>query len=280
MSDTIEATDRARTDAIGRRYMIRFEEDTLKQRPLWTRCIIEFLGTALLVTVAAGAGVINRYAGGNPISRTAAVVAPGALVMALIYAWGPLSGLHINPAVTVAFTGRRVFKASWALPYIVAQFAGADSRRVVLAAHVQPRRRRRQLPHRQAWRRLEIVRDGDRPDDDSRQCHPQHRDRIPQHRPQRRHRGRRNDRAARPVRQPDQRRVDEPGTHARTRHRRRRFHRLVGVRLRAPHRGDDRRDARSAWFGASPTRKSEKLPKEEPCRSTITPCPRSSNPTD
>ena len=125
MSDTAEVTDPARADAIGRRYMIRFEEDTLKQRPLATRVIIEFLGTALLVTVAAGAGVINRYAGGNTISRTAAVVAPGALVMALIYAWGPLSGLHINPGVTLAFTGRRVFRASWALPYIVAQLAGA-----------------------------------------------------------------------------------------------------------------------------------------------------------
>jgi aquaporin Z len=116
MSQTAEAADRARTEAFGRRYMIRFEEDTLRQRPLATRVIIEFLGTALLVTVAAGAGVINRYAGGNPISRTAAVVAPGALVMALIYAWGPLSGLHINPAVTIAFTGRRVFRASWAPP--------------------------------------------------------------------------------------------------------------------------------------------------------------------
>jgi hypothetical protein len=84
MSQTAEAADRARTEAFGRRYMIRFEEDTLRQRPLATRVIIEFLGTALLVTVAAGAGVINRYAGGNPISRTAAVVAPGALVMALI----------------------------------------------------------------------------------------------------------------------------------------------------------------------------------------------------
>jgi aquaporin Z len=105
--------------------MIRFDEDTLRQRPLAIRVIIEFLGTALLVTVAAGAGVINRYAGGNPISRTAAVVAPGALVMALIYAWGPLSGLHINPAVTLAFTGRGVFRASWALPYIAAQCAGA-----------------------------------------------------------------------------------------------------------------------------------------------------------
>jgi aquaporin Z len=118
-------SDKAEADAIGRRYLIRFEENTLRQRPLWTRLIIEFFGTALLVTVAAGAGVINRYAGGNPISRTAAVVAPGALVMGLIYAWGPLSGLHINPAVTVAFTGRRVFRAAWALPYIIVQLAGA-----------------------------------------------------------------------------------------------------------------------------------------------------------
>src|SRR5438128_6969975 len=111
--------------AIRRSYLLRFEEDTLKQRPLRIRVIIEFLGTFLLVTVAAGSGVINGYAGGGPISRSAAVIAPGALVMALIYAWGPLSGLHINPAVTLAFTGRRVFQASWALPYIVAQLAGA-----------------------------------------------------------------------------------------------------------------------------------------------------------
>jgi aquaporin Z len=125
MSQTTEADDRARAAAFGRRYLVRFEEETLRQRPLAIRVIIEFLGTALLVTVAAGAGVINRYAGGNPISRTAAVVAPGALVMALIYSWGPLSGLHINPAVTLAFTGRGVFRAAWALPYVAAQFAGA-----------------------------------------------------------------------------------------------------------------------------------------------------------
>jgi MIP family channel proteins len=111
--------------AIRRRYLIRFEEDTLKSRPLWVRLIIEFVGTFLLVCVAAGAGVINHYVGGGPISRTAAVVAPGALVMALIYAWGPLSGLHINPAVTAAFAGRGVFPRAWVLPYWVAQFAGA-----------------------------------------------------------------------------------------------------------------------------------------------------------
>ena len=53
------------------------------------------------------------------------MVAPGALVMALINAWGPLSGLHINPAVTLAFTARRVFPVGWVLPYWAAQFAGA-----------------------------------------------------------------------------------------------------------------------------------------------------------
>jgi len=75
--------------------------------------------------VAAGSGVINHYTGGGPISRTAAVIAPGAVVMAMIYALGPLSGLHINPAVTLAFTGRGVFKVAWVIPYLVVQLAGA-----------------------------------------------------------------------------------------------------------------------------------------------------------
>ncbi len=117
--------DAERAEALGRRYLIRFEEDTLRQRPLWIRLIIEFPGTFVLVTVAAGAGVINHYAGGDPISRAAAVIAPGAAVMAMIYAWGPLSGLHINPAVTFAFAGRGVFPTGWVVPYWVAQFAGA-----------------------------------------------------------------------------------------------------------------------------------------------------------
>ena len=110
---------------IGSRYLIKFEEDTLRHRPLWIRLIIEFVGTFFLVTVAAGSGVINHYAGGGPISRTAAVIAPGAVVMAMIYALGPLSGLHINPAVTLAFTARGVFKAAWVVPYLIVQFAGA-----------------------------------------------------------------------------------------------------------------------------------------------------------
>ena len=125
MADVTVDKDAEHAAALGRRYLIRFEEDTLRQRPLWIRVIIEFVGTFVLVTVAAGSGVINKYAGGGPISRTAAVIAPGAAVMAMIYAWGPLSGLHINPAVTFGFTARGVFPARWVVPYWAAQFAGA-----------------------------------------------------------------------------------------------------------------------------------------------------------
>jgi len=63
----------------------------------------------LLVTVATGSGVINHYAGGNPISRTAAVIAPGAAVMAMIYVWGPLCIKRRSPhrAVTKSRAGCR-----------------------------------------------------------------------------------------------------------------------------------------------------------------------------
>ncbi len=134
MADVTADLDAEHAASLRRRYLIQFEEDTLRPRPLWIRLIIEFVGTVVLVTVAAGSGVVNHYAGGGPISRTAAVIAPGAVVMAMIYAWGPLSGLHINPAVTFAFASRRVFPAGWVVPYWVAQFAGAIAAALFLRA--------------------------------------------------------------------------------------------------------------------------------------------------
>src|SRR5215470_16831407 len=125
MADVTRDADAEHAATVGRNYLVRFEEDTLRPRPLWIRLIIEFLGTLVLVTVAAGAGVINYYSVGGPISCTAAVIAHGAAVMAMIYAWGPLSGLHINPSVTFAFASRRVFPMNWVVPYWVVQFAGA-----------------------------------------------------------------------------------------------------------------------------------------------------------
>ncbi len=117
--------ERDHAAALGRRYLVQFEEDTLRERPLWIRVIVECIGTFVLVTVAAGSGVINHYVGDTPVTRAAAVIAPGVVVMAMIYAWGPLSGLHINPAVTFAFACRTVFPTAWVVPYWLAQFAGA-----------------------------------------------------------------------------------------------------------------------------------------------------------
>jgi aquaporin Z len=126
--------ERDQSLGVARRYLVDFQEDTLRERPLWIRLIIEFAGTFVLVTVAAGAGVINHYVGGTPVTRAAAVIAPGAAVMAMIYAWGPLSGLHINPAVTFAFYFRQVFPVGWVLPYWAAQFAGAIGAALFLQA--------------------------------------------------------------------------------------------------------------------------------------------------
>ncbi len=52
----------------------------------------------------------------------------------MIYALGPLSGLHINPAVTLAFAGRGVFKMAWVLPYVIVQLAGAVAAALFLQA--------------------------------------------------------------------------------------------------------------------------------------------------
>ena len=50
MAAAVNDRDEEQAAAIRRRYLIRFEEDTLKSRPLWIRLIIEFLGTFVLVT--------------------------------------------------------------------------------------------------------------------------------------------------------------------------------------------------------------------------------------
>ena len=90
----------------------------------WRRLFSELMGTFLLLLVAAGAGMMNA-AFGDPISRTAAVVAPGLMVMAMILFMGRVSGAHFNPAVSIAFALRGDFPWHRVPGYIVAQFAGA-----------------------------------------------------------------------------------------------------------------------------------------------------------
>jgi aquaporin Z len=90
----------------------------------WRRLFAEFLGTFFLVLVAAGGGMMGQ-AFPNTITRTAAVVAPGLMVMAIILFMGKASGAHLNPAVTVAFSLRRDFPWRRVPGYIVVQLVGA-----------------------------------------------------------------------------------------------------------------------------------------------------------
>ncbi len=90
----------------------------------WRRLFSELLGTFFLVLVAAGGGMMGD-AFPNTITRTAAVVAPGLMVMAIIMFMGKVSGAHLNPAVSIAFALRRDFPWRRVPGYIVVQLAGA-----------------------------------------------------------------------------------------------------------------------------------------------------------
>jgi aquaporin Z len=100
--------------------MLDFDNPALE----WRRLFSELLGTFLLVTAGAGAGTVNAVSHGM-ISRTAAVTAPGLTVMAIILFMGAVSGAHLNPAVTLAFTLRRDFPWRRVPGYVLAQLIGA-----------------------------------------------------------------------------------------------------------------------------------------------------------
>ncbi len=90
----------------------------------WRRLVSELLGTFFLVLVAAGGGMMGQ-AFPDTISRTAAVVAPGLMVMAIIMFMGKVSGAHLNPAVSIAFSLRGDFPWRRVPGYVVVQLIGA-----------------------------------------------------------------------------------------------------------------------------------------------------------
>ncbi len=91
------------------------------------RLVAEFVGTALLLAVVVGSGIMGeRLAGGNAaLALLANSIATGGGLVALILVFGPISGAHFNPVVSVALaaSGRQ----GWSdLPgYCLAQLAGA-----------------------------------------------------------------------------------------------------------------------------------------------------------
>lgn len=87
----------------------------------------EAVGTAFLLAAVVGSGIMgSRLAGGNTaIALLANTVATGAALVALILAFGPISGAHLNPVVTLADAARGRLAWRDALPYIGAQVLGA-----------------------------------------------------------------------------------------------------------------------------------------------------------
>jgi len=99
------------------------------------RALADGLGTAVLLAVVVGSGIMGeRLSGGNDaLALLANALATGFGLVALILSFGPRSGAHFNPVVTAALAFRKEFPVREVWPYVVAQFAGALLG--VLAAH-------------------------------------------------------------------------------------------------------------------------------------------------
>ena len=91
------------------------------------RLVSEGLGTALLLAIVVGSGIMGeRLAGGNDaIALLGNTLATGAGLVVLITVFGPLSGAHFNPAVTLVMALRRDIGAELAAGYVAVQTAGA-----------------------------------------------------------------------------------------------------------------------------------------------------------
>ena len=96
--------------------------DFLHPSNIWRALFAEVWGTFLLVLVGAGAVIVAEMTG--EVSKEMEVVAPGLMVMAIIYFMGAVSGAHINPAVTLAFACRRHFPWHRVPLYLLAQLIG------------------------------------------------------------------------------------------------------------------------------------------------------------
>jgi len=98
--------------------------------------VAEFLGTALLVFFGVGAATLSfgfKVIGASPSAGVVATALTfGLVLLVLVYAIGPISGCHINPAVTIGFLVARRISLEDAVAYWLAQFAGGIAGAAVL----------------------------------------------------------------------------------------------------------------------------------------------------
>ena len=102
------------------------------------KLIAETLGTALLLAVVIGSGIMaERLSGGNvAIALLANTLATVGGLYILIEVFGPVSGAHFNPAVSAVMAMRGELPKAALLPYIAAQLVG-DARRLARPRHVR-----------------------------------------------------------------------------------------------------------------------------------------------
>jgi len=102
---------------------------------LWRRITAEAIGTAMLLATVVGSGIMaERLAGGNvAIALLGNTLATGAILVALILAFGPISGAHFNPVVTLADASQHGLPWREVPAYLAAQVVGAFAG--VAAAH-------------------------------------------------------------------------------------------------------------------------------------------------
>jgi len=93
--------------------------------------LAEFLGTYALVFAGTGAIVINQQTHGG-VTHAGIAITFGLIVMSMIYSFGDISGAHLNPAVSIAFTLARKFPSRQLIPYILSQIAGAIAASITL----------------------------------------------------------------------------------------------------------------------------------------------------
>ncbi|MBX9925966.1 MAG: aquaporin family protein [Hyphomicrobiaceae bacterium] len=90
------------------------------------RIAAEALGTGILVTAVVGSGIMAaKLAGGNAaVALLCNTIPTGAILFVLITMFGPISGAHFNPAVSIVMAQSGELDRGFALPYVLAQIVG------------------------------------------------------------------------------------------------------------------------------------------------------------